>query len=324
MVAAHTTDDLVTEVKELITLPDADARLGDTPTTGILRAASRCLTTDIADLLVSTRQTRWVTSYADITLSAGTSRYRIPPRALGGTVDDVVAAEVMTGTNTDLWRERTMPEIDARDRPFMTGAGTGLLRGGWGAPVSFTWEGDFIIVMPAPDASIASSYKLRIRYPRQPARLVPVASCAIITAVGGATVTATSAQTILGAAPVVDIVQGSMQADVLGMDLTTAISGGTVTVSVPTDTAIGDYVCPAGYSCVVPAPEACWPSLVVGTAIETLLAINDTQGAQDLSPLFARRFEQTRNILQPRARQKSKPILNRMSALRMGRRRGWL
>ena len=306
MVAARTTTTLLADVRALAMVADAEGRLSSQE---ILDIASRVLSTDIADILVSSRQQRWVTTYADITLTANQPRYRVPSRALAGGVDDIVAVS-SAGFEIDI------PEVDAGDRAWYTGTSRAA---GWGMPFCYCWEGDFIVLLPTPDTGIASGYTMRIRYPRQPARLVPVTSCAPITAVGGSTVTATSAATILGSTATVDIVQGVPPSDVLGMDLSASCSGSTVTVAVPSGTAVGDYVTPAGSTCVPPCPESVWPALVSGTALRVVRAFGDAEGVARLSEEHAQTMVQVRNIIEPRSRNAARPIFNRYSALRSGR-----
>lgn len=306
MVAAKTTTTLLADVRAAAQLPDAEGRLTSQE---ILDIASRVLSTEIAQLLVGARQQRWVTTYADQTITSGQPRYRIPSRALGAGVDDIVAVAAQ-GYEIDI------PEMDAGDRPLFTGAN---IFAGFGRPFMYCWEGDYIVLLPTPDAGIAAGYLLRVRYPRQPARLIPVSECAIITAVGGSTVTATSAQTILGATATVDIVQGRPHCDVLGMDLSASISSNTVTVSVPTGVLAGDYVTPAGSTCVPPLPESLWPVLVDLTAARIASTGVDLELAQELKAQARETKAAARDVIEPRSREASHPLFNRYGAMRLGR-----
>ena len=306
MVAAKTTADLLTEVREQCQLPDADGRLDSD---GILRLGSQRLTSAIANMLVSLRQERWVTTHTDVTIVSGTASYRIPSRALAAGVADILIRETASGT------EWSANEIPAVDRWRYSAGAHGYSR----APWSYTWEGDHIVLLPTPDAS---GYTLRIRYPRQPARLVQTSAAALITS------TPTSIKAVVSSVPsafgsvaTVDVVEGTPHGDVLLADKSATISGTdvTITAGLGSEVAAGDYVCLAGQTCVPPIPELVWPLLVAETSLAVLRAVGDPEGIADARERLAEERVHVRNVLAPRNRGESQKLVNHYSALRGGR-----
>lgn len=303
MVAAKTTDDLLTEVREEAMLPDADGRLDSA---GILRLASKRMSTAIADLLVSLRQERWVTTQSDTTITSGGASYRVPPRALATGVADVLIVD-----GSDVY---DAPEISAEERwRYTDGA-----RGAWRSPFGYAWEGDKIVLLPTPQTS---GYSLRIRYPRQPARLVPTDECVQVKSVTSTTFDAnTTVPSTWGPSEILDFVRGRMGADVLATDVTTTYSAPNFTpATMPSELAAGDYACLAGETCVPAIPESVWPVLVAETSLACLRAVGDPEGIADAERNVIEATTRARRILAPRNRGERKMLVARDSALRGGR-----
>lgn len=309
MVAAKTTADLLTEVRDETQLPDADGRLDSD---GILRLASRRLSGSIADLLVSLRQERWVTTQADTTISSGTATYRVPSRALAAGVADIIVRETASGS------EWSAPEIPAEER-WRHSDGQ---RGRWRSPYGYAWQGDHIVLLPTPDTT---GYTLRIRYPRQPARLVQTTAAASVSSKGASTIVVASVPSAFGSAATVDVVEGTPHGDVLMSDASATISSTTLTIAagVDTEVAAGDYVCLAGQTCVPPIPESVWPLLVAETSLAVLRAIGDDAAIPHAERTVMEALAHVRNVLAPRNRGERQMVINRSSSLRAGRLPGW-
>lgn len=304
MVAAKTTDDLLTEVRDEAQLPTTDGRIDSA---GILRLASKRLSTTIADLLVSLRQERWVTTHADIPIVSGTARYRIPSRALATGVADILIVD-----GSDVY---DAPEIDAEERWRYTSG----QRGPWRSPFGYTWEGDRIVLLPTPDTS---GYSLRVRYPRQPARLVEVDDCMLISSLTATTLTTLSlpSASAWASGPTIDVVKSAPGGDVLMMDTAATTSVLTLTVAaVDSEVAVGDYACLAGETCIPPIPESVWPLLVAETALAVLRAIGDPTGTADAERNVAEAGTRAKSVLAPRNRGERKMVIPHASTLRGGR-----
>lgn len=305
MVAAKTTDDLITAVNARCALPSADDRLS---TAEKLDLASQRLTSTIAELLVSSRSQRWVQSGSDVAISSGTYLYDVPERALASGVADIKI--------TDGSVEWDPPEILFRDAHLYRS-----VRGNWAAPYAYTWLDDKIELLPHPTTG-GAAYYLRIYYPRAAPKLVPTTSCAPVTASTSTTITATSAQTILGASATIDVVKGTPNGAPRGMDLSASIATNTVTVSAtPTGTASGDYVCLAGQTCVLPMPQSLWQVIVLATSADVLDALGDSERLAAVQIELGAAMREARGVLEPRSRGATHKVINRNGPLRQLR--GW-
>jgi hypothetical protein len=320
MVAALTTDDLVTEVRDEALLPDTDGRLGATEAAtdvAICRLASRVLRTVCAELVVGARAQRWTTDLLNSgggtaqVIVSGTYLYDIPTRALAAGVSDVLILSVDGSTITE-W---SAPEVPAAEAWRYANN-----HGGWDSPYAYCWRDDQIELLPHPTAT---EYLVHVYYPRGLLRLVPTASCALIASKTATTIT-TSATVPSGwaSSETLDIVRGSPNGQPRGIDQAgTSISGTSITISagVPSGTVAGDYVCLDGETCVPPVPDVVWPVLVDGAALEVLRAIGDPAGTQDAERRLGESVRSARALLEPRSRGASKKIVARYSPLR----RGW-
>lgn len=328
MPAAKTTTDLLSAVRLDGALPDVDGRFGSTQAamdSSILDLAAQELSTSVADVLISLRQERWVRQQTDVQIAAGINRYRIPARALAAGVSDLTIVD--GGTEYDL------SPIDTEDR-FRFSDGR---KGNWRAPYGYTWEGDCILLVPTP---METKYTLRVRYPRQPSRLVTVANCAAISSLTGTVLT------IVAGAPVgwssitmdIDVISGTTHGDVLEDDVTVVTNAGPTTMTRSSgtfaltgpDAILGtgnnyyrSYVCVAGTSCIIPIPESVYPLLVAATVRRCQEVCGDDDALVAAERAYARAEKRVRNMLEPRNRGGREMLTNPYSALRGGRFPGW-
>jgi hypothetical protein len=302
VVAARTTDELITACDTRCLLPSGDTRL---TTTEKLEFATQRVQSLIAELLSSARSQRWVQAGADVAITTGVNTYDIPERALASGVADIVI--------TDGTVEWSAPEFGMEDASRYR-----LARGGWDSPYAYCWLDDKIELLPHPQQS---AYSLRIYYPRAVPKLVPIASCAVVTGSNSTTITATSAATILGTAFTADVVKGSPNGNPRGMDLAATASVSTVTITTPAGVAAGDYVCIAGTTCVLPMPQSLWQTLVLGVSCDMAGALGyaELQGALEAELGTARKLAQS--ILEPRSRGARERVASPYTPLRQ--RRAW-
>jgi hypothetical protein len=304
VVAARTTDELITAIDSRCLLPSADGRLTSTEK---LEFATQRLSSTIAEVLATSRSARWAQAGADTTIVSGTYLYEVPERALAAGIFDVVFTD---GTN-----ETSMDEVELEEAVRYRAS-----RGSWEGPYAYAWLDDKVELLPHPSSSSGTGY-LRFYYPRQPSKLVPVASCAIITASNATTITATSAQTILGSTATIDVVKGAPNGSPRGLDLSATISGNTITVTTPSGVVAGDYACLAGTTCVVPMPQALWPVLVTAASADVQGALGDTQAQAVLQQQLSDALANARSIMQPRSKGERQVIVSPNTPLRA--RRGW-
>lgn len=317
----YTSDDLVTEVRRRSRLPSAT----DLSDAEILQYADQEMQTTIADVIRNASASFWLTT-REVTLVSGTSSYAIPRRAIGAGVERVeledangIRSQVVAVSEEDTWRWAS----GGRDHR-------------WPSPYAFTLEGEALRLWPTPTESAA--HTLRIRYQRQPSRLVAVAECC---ALDGATDTVTLSVTgatiptwltqISDGDRYIDIVRGDgvhdlIIADAIGdtfSDPTLTLSASTPlddAASIALDTPTGgrvDYVCQAGTTCYPQIPSTLWPLLVSKTTVAVLEALGDREGMAAAQATASQREAAARSVITPRSREAPR-FINRSSYLRRG------
>ena len=303
MVAAKTSDDLLDEVKVLAQTPPSDPRVTDAE---MLELGSHALSMEIADLFLSCGQARWVYTSSDVATIASTALYRVPSRALASGLSDLLIID-SSGEIFDA------PEIPLEDHWIFVQNRAGNGR----SPYAYSFEGDHVRLAPTP---ADTSYSIRYRWPRQPARLVTVAECAKVATAGGVQIVCDSIPSTMSSPLTIDVVEGTPHGDVLMQDTAATFTGSTFTVSaVDSEVADEDYVCPVGTTCVPPIPESVWPFLVAMVAQEVIDAYGDGDAFARAEKRVRRRREMAVRALAPRNRGETPVIINRHSALRGGR-----
>lgn len=176
----------------------------------------------------------------DYNIAANTT-YRLPKRALGGKLRDLKLYD--NGDYVDLDR------LFEEDR-YKKSTGYYITRN------SIELSDDI------------TTGTLRATYYLAPSQMVLVASVATIASIDSATqVTVSALPSSISTATPVDMVQASGQYDLLSIDATiTNVAGTTLTFSsLPSDLAVGDYICLAGQSPVPTIPVDLHPILTQAT-----------------------------------------------------------
>lgn len=301
MVAAMTTTDLLGRVRAQAQLPSADGRLTDAE---LLALADEVLRTTCADLLVGARGQWWTTAATDVPITSGVASYAMPERALAEGLSDVL---VVQGTSqwsapeiplTEAWRYRTT-------------------HGGWASPYAYAWRDDVVELLPTPTDS---SYSLRLLYPRRPSRLVTAANCARVATTGTTSLVVASVPSGWTSAETVDVIGGA-NGRPRGQDLIASLASTTITLAVPTGTAVGDYVCLAGETCVPPVSEVLFDVLTTSTVFRVLAAIGDPEGMSAASVIAQAAVARATSLVSPRNRGASRKIVAHGYGTRRGRRR---
>lgn len=255
------------------------------------------------------REDYWTTT-TDLSITANVDYVRIPTRAAQSTIVDAWLVRADGST-------RQMPRLPpTRQYEIISTPDTAP------EPVWYVLQGDKIILHPTPTNSGMS---LRFMYDRRPSRFVPTTSCALISAIGATTLTTTGGS--WSASETVDVVQAQMPCDVLLQDTAATYAAGTFTFAagVLTNKGIvaGDYVADAGYTCVLPLPDALHPALVDFTASAIMNEIGDYQRAQTLQAEIASYYEALINTFAIRVSNEPPRVFNRQSPLRQYGRAGW-
>lgn len=215
--------------------------------------------------------------YKDFTITAG-STYRIPTRAIGAQIRALLTVDSSGNYGVPLVRRFE------EDRPSAL-SGYYMLRN------SIELSSDY------------SSGTLRMKYFARPSTLVLTTSCGQITSINTATFTVvvSSAPSTFANGTVVDFVQNLNPHDLLGMDYAiSTVSGTTLTfTSLPSDLAVGDWICIATESPVPMIPDEMEPVLIQSALCKTLSSKKDKAYDAEMKTLM-RIKEDAINMLDPR------------------------
>lgn len=242
---------------------------------------------------------------SDTTISGST--YRIPTRAIGGKLN---AVQLVDSAGSVL---QTLPEYDdARLEELSSSTGV----------VGYVIAGMNVVLVPG---STTSATSLRLKYFAQPNELVSSGYATVLSFVAATGVVTTSAAHGFTTASVLDIVRATEGFESQAIDQTpTAASGSSLTFSsLPSDLAVGDYVCVARQSPVPQIPSEFHPILAQRVAVAYL----EAGGAPELGAAVAKlgAMEKAIGILSsPRVDASAKKIVPRFGPLGgLRRRRVW-
>lgn len=323
-----TADALLADVKATGFLPDAS----DQSDSDLLGFADSELRTMIAAAVEASVGERFL-RYEDTTIVPGTVSYRLPRRALAGSVRAVTVVDP-SGV--------TLPPL-AEVSPIQ-------IRGMWksgdtATPRFYTFEGDYVN-LGAVEAG--SGWTLRIHYVLRPGALVKLenyASLARIASAGSTTSLTVYDTTLASFAKyaLFDIIRGSepyMPAYLdryAGSDYTSP--GPTITLAAATPVVVADftietfgtYAGTAGREAMwwVPRdttpfpmiPKVLWDALVHGTLAQALSAVRDP-GAAAMRATALAKLQEGLATMKPRDARNSRMVIPQSSALRSGRGRG--
>jgi hypothetical protein len=318
---AWTTDDLLSAVRRSGFLPDAH----DLSSSDLLAFADEEAATLLADLWKTSREEHRV-SVEDIPLVVGTTRYRIPRRALSRGVRGITYLD----TNGDESPAQELSPLEA----WRYQTSSGLT-----ASVFYYFEDDEIVL---PTAPTSSGTKLRVRYYKRPPRMVAVSSGAAIYQAASATTLYFSAappSAVRSIGAYVDIVRGDSPFPAIYEDLIVDNYLGGVTFDVVfttssidtddistsgTDGARVDYLVPRDCTVYPPLPQELHPVLVSAVVRRAMGALRDRDGAELAEADLRARREAAINVLEPRNADRKPRIISRSGALRgRGGQRGW-
>lgn len=265
MAIDYTTSELINRIKRKITVPTSqNFFLPD----NIVSYASDTLQGTVVGMIISVMEDFFVTQ-TDTPVVSGTSEYRMPQRAVGGMLRDVVMVDV-NGNEVDV--PRIQPEV------VKTGAFT--RNGGYLAGILV--RDDKVILVPTEQPFL--NMTLRFKWMRRPNDLIITSKAGKIVAVnvGANQVTLQSTPSFFTTSMTYDIIRGTPIFTSEGDDLTvTNISGNTVTFSVlPSGTTVGSYLSEAGTSPIPQIPYEAHQALAALTAATMLDATGDKKNAE--------------------------------------------
>ena len=261
----YTTTELVNSVKRRITVPTSqNFFLPD----NIVSYANDEMFSTIMNAIVSVQEEYFVTS-ADTPIVAGTTSYRIPARAAGGMLRDVV----MVDTNgNEVAVPRIAPEV-VKSPVFSRNSG----------PLSGVLIKDDSVIL-IPDSTPFATFSIRMKFMRRPNNLVITSKAGKILSVnqGANQVVLQSVPSFFTTTLTYDIIRGTPTFTSSGDDLVvTNISGNTITfAALPLGITIGSYLSEAGTSPIPQIPYEAHHPLAQLTAATMLDATGDKKNAE--------------------------------------------
>lgn len=303
--AANDTADLLSRLRVRAALPNLTTVLTNAQT---LRLFDDELLGFVAPLLKAQQQSFFQASETQA-LVAGTANYRVPARAMGGTVHQVLLVDA----NGQEWPLDLLPsEQVATWRASQMDRGT---------PRFYFFEGATLSLVPVPDSSAQS---IRLIHERRPNRLVTTGECSVITNITGTAVTVAAAGSGFGTASAAyDFISRLSPHDSLAVDQSATRSGTTMTFAVapPSTVAVGDYVALAQESCFPQIPDDLVPLLIDRAVAVILPLLGDTELGAGAGQKAAQSAQVASGLVSPRAGGEVKKIPGGHSVL--GRHTRW-
>lgn len=282
----YTTTALLASIRRRTMAPTATA--AGTADADLLALANEELQSYIAPLLLSVRE-EYLLANSSTTMTAGTAGYRLPSRAVGAKLREVVRLD-----SSSRIFHLALISLDELDE-WPTDNGT---------PLAFYFRGAELVLVPPPSAAET----LRMTYYRRPAEMVATTAVGAITAINTTTkvVTCATVPTTFDTGDTFDFVKSSAPFEVLAGDLaatavTTGASGTvTLTAALPSGLAVGDYVCLADQSPVPQVPAELHPLLAHRVVVKICEALGDQQGLTLAQAQLAQAEQRIVEMLAPR------------------------
>lgn len=307
---AYTADDLIASVRLRTQRPDAaqDGKISDAD---ILALANEEMSGRMVQMLHHSQDDFHVTS-STVAISASTSSYRIPSRALAAGLRDLTYVD-NEGYEHNI-DEHPLERKAALDRGAYREHGP-----------AYVFEGDFVQLLPS-DHDLTGSLKFYYHY--RPGRLVKTDSAQVVSidsvSSGTLNVSATNGWTT---SDELDVVQATPNFDLLVSAATPSavVSDTSVSFADVGDAAAGDYISETGVTPIVQLPAEMHPLLASAVVVRVLFAIGDYDAARNEREELAAASDRMLRFITPRNKGERKKVLNHRSPLRQGRkwRRRW-
>jgi hypothetical protein len=223
------------------------------------------------------------------TLTSSTLEFKIPYRAIGRTLRDVVIER--PGLAAD-----TLPYVQPEDARVSNVSG-------------FYLRGDKL-VLTVPQ----SSGTLRMFYEVRPSKLAMLSDCALVSSFSLTAAVVTSVPAALTTGSLVDWIETKTGHSLLAMDVPLSnVAGTTLTLAVPSDATVGDYIAPAQSSPQIMLPTEMHQLLATAVAVRALEAIGDFEALAAHTQRLAEKTTAVRSLLTPRVRGAAHVIINQNS-----------
>lgn len=307
----YTSTALIASVRRRALIPRSQQLYDDADIAAILTEE---LDADIVPLIMEVREEFFVTNY-DQAIVVTQQNYRLPQRAIGQKLRDVC---LLNSNGLEVSYPRG--DADYLKHQWFTGQ---YNRRVW------IFRDDEVLCYP--NAASLGAFQLRMKYFRRPNNIV------LTTAAGQITGMDSNAKTLtLGNVPLswssltsCDIIKGtpsfrSHGDDVAIASVDTASKVITLTSSIPSGVAIGDWVAEPGSSPIAQIPYETQQLLAQRTAVKILEGLGDREGLTSAADVYKDMLDKFRNLLTPRSDGSPKRIVRSNPLFgTSNRRRGW-
>lgn len=301
MVAApdFTVDGLISSLKNQYVIPASQNLFQDPDIVDLMDNEMRQV---IVPLILSAREDYWTANYDQPV--TGASTYTIPPRAVGGILRDVV---FLDSQGNEIEMTRLSPAQIKSTFPF-----------GYQLPLytfGFYLRND--AVLPYPQQAInATAYTLRMKIFRRPNNLTLKSNCGQITQIVGNVLTLSNFDSSWTTSTKFDIIQLSppMFTSLQDDNVITALNSAANTITlqtVPTNLAVGMWVCPQYMTCIPQIIYDAYPLLILRGICALARSIRDTQGADRAEKEYMASVPRLLGLVQPRVQGTAKKVVNR-------------
>ena len=260
----------------------------------IIKIITEELLSDIVPLIMEVREEYFV-NYLDQNIDTTKSTYDLPSRAVGQKLRDVVLLNTQS-------REVSLPRLEAdqlKHQWFLGNYSLYMNRRG------FYFQDGYVTLFP--DATALGAYRLRMKFFRRPNNICATTSAGQITLVDFLTntVTINNLPATWLITDLFDIIKGQPGFKSKGDDLSiTALDPTLRTMtfaSLPTETAVGDWVCPSGFSPITQIPYEVFNILEQRCAIKLLEDMKDSEGLKNAVDAYTDMVGKFRTLVSPRA-----------------------
>lgn len=220
----------------------------------------------------------------EVSLTPAGGRCPLPRRAIGASIRNV---QYQVGTT---WVNLPQLALEQDEGPASNS----------GYPFGFYIDSGALVLVPR-----GTSATLRVRYWPQPGALVATSVCKQITSVttSGSNTTLVTGAALSPAPTYIDVISSASHHSEMLMAYAASYSSGYVvaTASLPWETpVVGDWVCTAEQTCIVPCPDELYPALCYLVASNLMLSLGYAKEAKGMSDEGQRRMALAADTFAPR------------------------
>lgn len=292
MATQYTSDILVASIKRRGSIPTSQNFLKSADFYALINDE---LQSSLVPMLMAVREEYFVADF-DYAIQANQASYRIPQRAIGGKLRDVL---------------RVRSDGSAYPLPRLDEADVASNRSGY---EGFYLMGNSVLINPIPTSTTDS---LRMRHFRRPNTVVDVSAAAQIVAIDTVLkqITCSTVPSTFTTGVTCDFIKAQSGFECLQIDAPiSSVAGALVTfASLPSDLAVGDWISLAGESPIPQIPQELHPLLAQMVTVKCLEALGDEEGLQAAQGKLKELKESVMHVVTPRVDGAMKKIKSRTS-----------